>query len=79
MCKEACAINEEAEKQITDLQLEIEAAKDTKGIISTYEETLEMLRNMVSLLLHTNQLISSYLPLTEPNYALLWYEKSFTL
>uniref|UniRef100_A0A0R3QMX1 IF rod domain-containing protein n=1 Tax=Brugia timori TaxID=42155 RepID=A0A0R3QMX1_9BILA len=46
MCKEVCAINEEAEKQVVDLQLEIEATKDVKNVISAYEETLGMLRIM---------------------------------
>lgn len=49
MCKQACAINEEKERQITKLQLEIEASKDIKSIVNVYGETLEMLRSMVSL------------------------------
>lgn len=60
MCKEICAINEETEKQVTELQLEIEAAKDIKSVISIYEETLGMLRSMVSFFLCTDRLISSY-------------------
>ncbi|CAG9538552.1 unnamed protein product [Cercopithifilaria johnstoni] len=46
MCKKVCAINEETEKQITELQLEIETAKDIKSVVNTYEETLGMLRIM---------------------------------
>ncbi|KAL4002401.1 hypothetical protein ACH3XW_3305 [Acanthocheilonema viteae] len=46
MRKQVFAINEETEKQITELQLEIEAAKDVKSIVNTYEETLGMLRSM---------------------------------
>ncbi|VDK73838.1 unnamed protein product [Litomosoides sigmodontis] len=46
MCKEAYATNEEKERQITKLQLEIEAAKDIKSVVKDYEETLEMLRSM---------------------------------
>uniref|UniRef100_A0A0R3S594 GRIP domain-containing protein n=1 Tax=Elaeophora elaphi TaxID=1147741 RepID=A0A0R3S594_9BILA len=45
MCKQVCATNEETEKQIADLQLEIEAAKDIKSVVSTYEETLQMLHS----------------------------------
>ncbi|EFO27613.1 hypothetical protein LOAG_00864 [Loa loa] len=45
MCKEICAINEETEKQATELQLEIEAAKDVKSTVSVCKETLGMLRS----------------------------------
>ncbi|KAM3724601.1 DNA ligase [Dirofilaria immitis] len=43
MCKEMYTVNEENEKQIIELKLEIEAARDIKNIVSIYEETLEML------------------------------------
>uniref|UniRef100_A0A915Q619 Uncharacterized protein n=1 Tax=Setaria digitata TaxID=48799 RepID=A0A915Q619_9BILA len=46
ICKEMSAANEEKEKQIVGLQLEVEAAKDIKSVISVYQETLEMLRTM---------------------------------
>ncbi|EJW71962.1 hypothetical protein WUBG_17133 [Wuchereria bancrofti] len=49
MCKELCSINEETEKQVIELQLEIETTKDIKNVISAYEETLGMLRIMVGL------------------------------
>ncbi|VDM93826.1 unnamed protein product [Onchocerca ochengi] len=46
MCKEVCKVNEEIEKQIIELQLEIEAARDVKSIVNTYEETLGILSSM---------------------------------
>lgn len=50
MSKEVSAMSQETVKKLGELQLEIETARNVTGFINIYDETLQILNNLVRIL-----------------------------